>query len=304
MKSEANQRLFGMPEEEKNQRFYRRMYAIRRFEEMLLQLFEEGLLSGTTHACIGQEANCVGVIEHLRPGDHVFSNHRCHGHYLASTGNALALLAEIMGKQAGACAGIGGSQHIYAPGFKSNGILGGTVPAAAGIALAEKLRKTDNVSIVFIGDGAFGEGIIYETLNVASLWGLPLLVVVENNQWSQSTPINLNMAGEIAPRFQAFDIPVREVDSTDVLEIEAAAKEEIRLTRESCTPRALLIHTYRLCHHSKSDDSRPEEEINARWEIEPLIIHGPRLDEATRNAIEREVEHELRETVEHARRIR
>ncbi len=109
------------------------------FEETLLALFDEGLLNGTTHACIGQEADCVGVIEHLRDGDHIFSNHRCHGHYLARTGTRCGLLAEIMGKPEGVCGGIGGSQHLCAPGFKSNGIQGGIVPTAAGIALAMKL---------------------------------------------------------------------------------------------------------------------------------------------------------------------
>ena len=124
--------------ERRDVRLYRKMRFIRRFEETLLGLFEEGLLQGTTHACIGQEADSVAIMEHLEPGDHVFSNHRCHGHYLARTGDALGLLAEIMGKRSGMCAGIGGSQHISskAGDFKSNGIQGGIVPTAAGIAMA------------------------------------------------------------------------------------------------------------------------------------------------------------------------
>ena len=196
-----DERLVGAFGEPRDARLYRRMRFIRRFEETLLGLFEEGLLNGTTHACIGQEADSVGLMEHLRDGDHLFSNHRCHGHFLAWTGDAFGLLAEIMGKPAGLCAGIGGSQHICAPGFKSNGVQGGIVPAAAGIALAEQLRGSDGLSVVFLGDGTLGEGIVYETLNLTALWQLPLLLVVEDNGWSQSTPSSLNLAGDIAARF-------------------------------------------------------------------------------------------------------
>ncbi len=296
-------RLAGLPDEPRAERLYRRMRFIRRFEEILLGLFEEGLLNGTTHACIGQEADCVGVIEHLRPGDHIFSNHRCHGHYLAWSGDALGLLAEIMGKEAGVCGGIGGSQHICAPGFKSNGILGGTVPAAAGIALALKLSGDDGISVVFMGDGAFGEGVAYETFNIASLWGLPLLVVVENNDYSQSTPSRLNRAGDLEARLAAFDIPVTRIASTDVDEIDEHAAREIGLVRETRSPRALVIDTYRLCHHSKSDDNRPEEEIAERWTTEPLVVHGGRLDGDARERIEREVETALAEVVELAKAL-
>ena len=222
-----DERLFGAFGESRDARLYRRMRFIRRFEETLLALFEEGLLNGTTHACIGQEADSVGLIEHLRDGDHLFSNHRCHGHFLAWTGDAFGLLAEIMGKPAGLCAGIGGSQHICAPGFKSNGVQGGIVPAAAGIALAEQLRGSDGLSVVFLGDGTLGEGIVYETLNLTALWQLPLLLVLEDNGWSQSTPSSLNLAGDIAARFTAFGLPVVEVETTDVLEIEAAAGDAV-----------------------------------------------------------------------------
>ncbi len=123
------------------------MRFIRRFEERLLELFDLGVLNGTTHACIGQEADAVAVMEHLRAEDHVFSNHRCHGHYLALTGDARGLMAEIMGRDDGVCAGIGGSQHLAAPGFKSNGVQGGIVPAAAGIALAQQLAGDDAISV-------------------------------------------------------------------------------------------------------------------------------------------------------------
>jgi TPP-dependent pyruvate/acetoin dehydrogenase alpha subunit len=292
-----------MPDESRDLRFYRRMRFIRDFEEALLALFEEGLLNGTTHACIGQEADCVGAIEHLRAGDHIFSNHRCHGHYLAWSGDAAGLLAEIMGKSEGVVGGIGGSQHICAPGFKSNGILGGTVPASAGIALAMKLSAQDGISVVFIGDGAFGEGVVYETLNMAALWKVPLLVVVENNAWSQSTPIAVNFAGDMAKRFEAFGIPTTRLESTDVVEIDAEAERQVAQVRESRTPRAFIIDTYRLCHHSKSDDNRPTEEIDARWPFEPLSVHSVRLDEADRARIDGEVRDALTAVVDKAKAL-
>ncbi len=272
------ERLIGSEDDTRDELLYRRMLFIRRFEERLLALFETGLLNGTTHACIGQEADCVAVMEHLGEEDHVFSNHRCHGHYLARTGDARGLLAEIMGRPDGVCGGIGGSQHLAAPGFKSNGVQGGIVPAAAGIALANELSGSEAISVVFIGDGTLGEGLVYETLNVASLWRLPLLIVVEDNGWSQSTPSRLNLAGSIRGRFEAFGLAVEEIDSTDVLEIAPVAERAVSFVRGRRFPCALIIHTYRLCHHSKNDDNRPREEVEARWALDPLAVHGRRLD--------------------------
>jgi acetoin:2,6-dichlorophenolindophenol oxidoreductase subunit alpha len=296
-------RLAGRADEPRSARLYRRMRFIRRFEETLLALFDEGVLNGTTHACIGQEADAVAVIEHLRPGDHIFSNHRCHGHFLAWTGDALGLIAEIMGKPEGVCAGIGGSQHLCAPGFKSNGVQGGIVPAAAGIAMAEQLTGSDGISVVFIGDGTLGEGAVYETMNLAALWNLPLLVVVEDNEWSQSTPSAHNLAGSIADRFAAFGLPVDELASTDVEEIDAAARAAVEDCRDRRGPGVLVIHTYRLCHHSKNDDNRPAAEVAARWELDPLVVHGERLDAFEREEIDTEVEDALGEVVAKARTL-
>jgi acetoin:2,6-dichlorophenolindophenol oxidoreductase subunit alpha len=298
-----DERLVGMFGESRDARLYRRMRFIRRFEETILALFEEGLLNGTTHACIGQEANGVALMEHLGEDDHLFSNHRCHGHFLAWSGDAFGLLAEIMGKPAGLCAGIGGSQHICAPRFKSNGVQGGIVPAAAGIALGELLRGSDGLSVVFLGDGTLGEGVVYETLNLAALWQLPLLVVVEDNGWSQSTPSSLNLAGDIAARFTAFGLPVIEIDTTDVLEIEAAAGEVVSGCRARHGPGVLLIHTYRLCHHSKNDDNRPSEEVRARWAYDPLVVHSRRLDAEELAEIEREVDEALADCVTRVREL-
>jgi TPP-dependent pyruvate/acetoin dehydrogenase alpha subunit len=299
----VDERLMGTFGESRNARLYRRMRFIRRFEETLLGLFEEGLLNGTTHACIGQEANAVGLMEHLRDPDHLFSNHRCHGHFLAWSGDAFGLLAEIMGKPAGLCAGIGGSQHICAPGFKSNGVQGGIVPAAAGIAWAHQLSGTDGLSVVFLGEGTLGEGVVYETLNLVALWQLPLLIVLEDNGWSQSTPSSINVAGDIAARFTAFGLPVAEVDTTDVLAIDAAAGEVVSDCRARRGPGVLVIHTYRLCHHSKNDDNRPVEEVRARWRYDPLVVHASRLDAGELAGIDTELEDALEDCVNRVRQL-
>jgi TPP-dependent pyruvate/acetoin dehydrogenase alpha subunit len=299
----ADARLFGKMTDSFDALLFRRMAMIRLFEERLLTLFDEGALNGTTHCCIGQEADCVGVVNSLRPGDHIFSNHRCHGHFLAWTGDALGLLAEIMGKQAGVCGGKGGSQHLCVPGFKSNGILGGITPTAAGMALAQKLRDTENISVVFLGDGALGQGVVYETMNLASLWNLPLLFVVENNGWAQSTPLRLNFSGTFSGRFAAFDIRSHELDSTDVREISGLAARMVATVRQHRQPAALIVHTFRLCHHSKNDDSRPQEEVEKRRLLDPIRIQGGRLSVAERAGILAEVNAALVEVTHRAREL-
>jgi acetoin:2,6-dichlorophenolindophenol oxidoreductase subunit alpha len=277
--------------------FYERMYFIRRFEETLLDLFAQGKLVGTTHTYIGQEANAVGVISNLDPGrDVVFSNHRCHGHYLAFTNDDFGLLCEVMGKAPGVCGGKGGSQHLCKGNFYSNGVLGSIVPVATGIALAEKKKRTDAVSTVFLGDGTLGEGVTYESLNMASLWKLPVFFVVENNHYAQSTPVELELAGSIAARGAAFGIETTELDTTDVEEIQAAAGHAVSRIRETGEPYFLVLHTYRFSPHSKGDDNRDPAEIAARRERDPLKV-AERLADAERRETEEACERRLAETV-------
>ena len=230
---------------------YERMYFIRRFEETLLDLFSQGKLMGTTHTYIGQEANGVGVIDHLDPDrDVVFSNHRCHGHYLAFTDDAFGLLSEVMGRATGVCGGKGGSQHLCRGNFYSNGVLGSIVPVATGIALAEKAKGTGAVSTVFLGDGTLGEGVTYESLNIASLWTLPVLFVVENNHYAQSTPVELELAGSIPARAEAFGVEVKALDTTDVAEVHEAAGRAVARIRETGAPFLHVLDTYRFSPHS------------------------------------------------------
>jgi len=152
---------------------YLEMLRIRRFEQKVLEMFSRGVFFGTTHTYLGQEANAVGVLSHIGQDDIVFSNHRGHGHFLAYGGDMRSLFAELMGKSTGVCAGRGGSQHLHWKNFYSNGIQGGIAPVAAGIAMSEKLKKSAAVTIAFLGDGTLGEGVLYEALNMASLWQLP-----------------------------------------------------------------------------------------------------------------------------------
>ena len=277
---------------------YERMFFIRRFEESLLDLFSQGKLVGTTHTYIGQEANGVGVIDHLDPEvDTIFSNHRCHGHYLAFTDDAFGLLCEVMGKAPGVCGGKGGSQHLCKGNFYSNGVLGSIVPVATGIGLAEKRKGTGAVSTVFLGDGTLGEGVTYESLNMASLWKLPVFFVVENNHYAQSTPVELELAGSITARAAAFGVETEELATTDVEEIHEAAGRAVARIRETGEPFFLVLDTYRFSPHSKGDDNRDPAEIEERRQRDPLTVAGARLDESERRAIEEAAEQRIAETI-------
>jgi TPP-dependent pyruvate/acetoin dehydrogenase alpha subunit len=250
---------------------YRSLYRIRLFEETVLENFPKGIFFGTTHTCIGQEANAVGVLSSLQPEDIVFSNHRCHGHFLAYGGDPRSLFAELMGKATGVCGGRGGSQHLQWRNFYSNGVLGGIVPVATGMALAEKLKGSQSAVVVFLGDGTMGEGVVYESLNIASLWKVPILYVLENNRIAQTTPIDLVMAGSLEGRFTAFGLPVRQLDTNDVLWVRTAAQELLSDIRQDCVPQVLILNTYRFGPHSKGDDT-PGDRQRMRAEHDHLQI--------------------------------
>jgi 2-oxoisovalerate dehydrogenase E1 component len=258
---------------------YARAFLIRAFEERLLTLFSEGKLFGTVHTCIGQEFTGVAVACNMTPGDLIFSNHRCHGHYLARTGDAPGLMAEVMGRTSGICQGRGGSQHICAGGVFSNGIQGGIVPTSAGLALAQKYKGTENIVIVFIGDGTLGEGVVYETMNIVSKWDLPLLIVLENNGYSQSTSQPETLAGSIALRAEAFGIDTYKGDTwapEELIELMAQAMSGVR---EHSRPALFQVDTYRLMAHSKGDDGRSKEEVDHYWSVDPLTRYAERYPE-------------------------
>ncbi len=276
--------------------YYRLAQGIRRFEQLLLDQFALGRVSGTTHTCIGQEITAVGVTAALdRARDCIFSNHRGHGHFLAYCGEIFLLLAEIFGRPDGVCGGRGGSQHLHLRNFYSNGILGGTVGNAVGAALAEKRRGTGAVTCAWLGDGAFGEGIVYEALNMASLWRLPIVFAVEANGIAQTTPTELQLAGSMSPRFAAFGIPVTEISGLDVEEAVAAAARAVDATRAEQRPHALISYAPRLGPHSKGDDTRDPDFLRAAWANDPVARLRDRVDTAT--TIDREIEATLEKTV-------
>lgn len=251
-----------------------RMLMIRAFERKLLDLFGRGLLNGTTHTCLGQEYVPVAVEGLLDPADHVFSNHRGHGHYLARFDDPEGLLAEIMGREGAVCSGVGGSQHIRRDRYLSTGVQGESLPVAAGVALHLKRTEPGRLACAYIGDGTFGEGSVYEALNLAALWRLPLLVVVENNGIAQSTPTSANLAGTIEGRAAAFGITHALVEGADVDAIRDRLVPLVAAVREG-GPAVVEFVTHRLGPHSKGDDTRPAHAIGVDWRDKLL---SPRLE--------------------------
>jgi len=244
-----------------NNKKIKKALLIRQVEEKFLQLFSEGKLNGTVHTSVGQEFSALAFAGQINKTDFIFSNHRCHGHYLEFTGDIHGLIAELMGKKEGTCGGVGSSQHLCNDNFFSNGVQGGIVPVAAGYALVNKLKKQNNIGIVFIGDGTLGEGVLYETMNIISKWEIPLLIVCENNNYAQSTHSSVNLAGDILKRAEAFGIKTYKSDTWNADTLFTNAKESIDYVRNKTKPAFHLVNTYRLNAHSKGDDDRDIYEI-------------------------------------------
>jgi 2-oxoisovalerate dehydrogenase E1 component len=267
---------------------------IRLFEETLLDLFSKGRLSGTVHTCIGQELSGLAVMRHIREGDWIFSNHRCHGHYLAWKEDVRGLLAEIMGKRSGICAGRGGSQHICSGRFLSNGVQGGGVPIATGCALAlANDPQGKAIAVAFIGDGTLGQGVVYESLNLAKKWDVPLLIVLEHNGYAQSTDTARTIAGDIRQRFESFGLKYWEGAIWDNTKLFAAAEQAVEHVRNERTPGALCITCYRLKAHSKGDDNRDPNEITSYLQRDPLVVfekHQPEVAQRIRQECQKRID--------------
>lgn len=252
---------------------------IRKFEEALLSLFQAGQLNGTTHTCIGQEEIPVAVMPLLRDSDYVFSNHRGHGHYLARFDDPEGLLAEIMGKEGAVCGGVGGSQHIKRGHYFSTGIQGESIPVAVGVGLHLKNKGEGNIAVAFIGDGTWGQGAIYEALNMASLWQVPLMIVCENNSIAQSTPAEKNFAGSMELRAKAFNVDFCHFsDDCGVKEIQEILTSAIGKMRLDSKPLVVEVKTRRLAAHSKGDDTRTPREIEILFEKDwysKILLEAP-----------------------------
>lgn len=265
---------------------FKKAILIRQSEVRLLELFSQGKLNGTVHTCIGEEFSAVAVANALRKDDFVVSNHRGHGHYLARTGDLNGLFAEVMGKEIGCSGGMGGSQHFCAHNYLSNGIQGGMVPIAAGFVFGKKLKgSNDMVSVAFIGDGTLGQGILYETWNVASKWGIPLITVIENNGIAQTTDINQTLAGSIKERASAFDIEYFWADTNDVKNLVEVAQMAVDYSRYNQRPSILEIKTQRLKSHSKSDDNRDPKLVEELWKNDPISVFSEKYPESYQEII-------------------
>lgn len=260
------------------------MHVIRCFEEHVEALFTTGVIRGTTHPCTGQEAAAVGTCLALSPGDRVCSTHRGHGHFLALGGDPRRIMAELFGKVDGYSRGRGGSQLMadYSLGFLgSNGITGGGIPFAAGVALAMRQSGARHVVISFFGDGAANQGTFHETLNMAALWALPVLFICENNRYAMSTPVEESTAvPALAARASVYGMPGLAVDGNDLDAVFTAARQAVQRARDGQGPTLLEARTYRLSGHSRGDPrkyrSAGEE---AFWKARDPIV---RLEETLR----------------------
>lgn len=272
---------------------YKKMFQIRQFETSLLDLFNRGLVTGTTHTYSGQEAIAVSIMESLGVKDTVFSNHRCHGHYLAYSDDVEGLFYEIIGDKRGVNQGYGGSQHIQNGNFFSNGIQGGYMPIVVGMAMASKLKKEEGIVVAFIGDGTWGEGVVYESMNIASLFKVPLLVVVENNFIAQTTSIELNTAGKLIDRAKAFDLSCGEISSSDVKILIPLFQKLISKVRKDQKAHIQIVNTSRFNGHSKGDDTRDFNYVN-KLKINEDPIQKLKLDISEKDRVQIEKDVKLR----------
>jgi len=290
---------------------YRLMLKMRFHEEAIKKLFTEGKIGGTTHLYIGQEAVAAGIITQLRPDDFISSTHRGHGHMLAKGGDLKPMLAEILGKSAGYCKGKGGSMHIASielGNLGANGIVSGGLPIAVGSGLSAKMRGTDQITVVSFGDGAANEGNTHESMNLASLWDLPVLFLFENNRYAVSTETSQSMAGSMEKRAAGYDLPFVQVDGNDLEVVHFAGNEAIAHVRSGEGPYVMQADTYRIEGHYYGDAMvyRTKEEVD-EWRrkdpidrVENLLQEREILDEGGIAEIRSEIQKEVDEAVDFA----
>ena len=259
---------------------YERMLKIRLFEEQVNELYLSAKMPGLAHLYVGEEAVAVGVCEALRRDDYITSTHRGHGHCLAKGASVDRMFAELLGKAAGYCRGKGGSMHIADPdsgNLGANAIVGGSAGIATGAAMSAKMRGTDQVAVCFFGEGALGQGLLYEVMNMASLWKLKVIYVCENNLYSEYTYYRETASGELRSRPEAFEIYTEEVDGQDVRTVYAAARRLVERVRGGEGPAFLICNTYRFRGHYVGDIDRSfyrtkEEEEEWMTERDPLEL--------------------------------
>ncbi len=285
---------------------YTTMRRIRAFEERTIELFKEGIVKGTAHSYIGEEAIASGVCANLRDDDYIASYHRGHGHCIAKGADMDRMMAELMGRETGYCRGLGGSMHIADLDLNilgANGIVGAAMPLSTGAALATKLRGGDQVTVAFFGDGASNQGVFHESMNLASVWKLPVIFVCENNQYALSTSYRSTTAvKQVATRAIAYDMPGVTIDGNDPIEVSLVVREAVERARAGEGPTLIEAMTYRWGQHSMRvniRDPRPKEEYD-EWiardpikRLETTLIEGKVLPKKRIKEIDKAIKDEL-----------
>ena len=305
-----------MPAKKKALGMYQRMYLIRKYEERIYYLFLEGIMPGTIHQSTGEEACAVGMLYDLSKDDYMASTHRPAGHDIAKGVTIKAMMCEMFGKEEGCCHGKGGAMHtgdVAVGALTANAIVGGNLPIAAGVALAFKMQKKNNVVVCFFGDGASNEGSFHETMNAASKWKLPVVYVCENNLYAANTSVKITCTSDnpAYDRAPAYNIPAEIVDGNDVLAVNEAATRAIARARKGEGPTILELKTYRHGGHSRNDACgyRPKEE-EKYWiqDHDPVKMFREKLlaekvaKEEEIKALEEAAEKEIDEAVDYAQK--
>lgn len=286
---------------------YKKMLEIRRFEEKVYDLFTQNLIPGTMHLYIGEEAVAVGVCAALDPNDFITSTHRGHGHCVAKGASLKKMMAELFGKRTGYCKGKGGSMHITDKSIGmlgANAVVGGAIPIAVGAGLSCKLKYPGRVTACFFGDGASNQGTFHEGINLAAVWDLPVIFVVENNLYAMGTRQSMAMKIEkISERAPGYGIPGVTVNGNDVAAVYEAAKEAVSRAREGEGPTLLECKTYRHKGHSRFDPAkyRPEEEVAEWLARDPLVVFRKKLsDKGIPEEFFQKVENQVGKEIEEA----
>jgi pyruvate dehydrogenase E1 component alpha subunit len=293
---------------------YRRMVMIRLFEEQVNELYTRALMPGLAHLYSGEEAVAVGICEALRQTDYITSTHRGHGHCLAKGATPDRMFAELLGKKAGYCKGKGGSMHIADPAtgnLGANAIVGGSAGIATGAALSAKRLGKGQVAVCFFGEGALGQGVLYEVMNLAALWKLPVIYACENNFYNEYTHYSETTAGDILARGPAFGVPAESVDGQDVRAVYLTAQRLVERARKGEGPAFLICNTYRYTGHHVGDINREyyrskQEEQEWKTKRDPIknltawLIEQKYAEKAKLDEIENEVRAEMKAAVEFA----
>ena len=295
-------------------KFYRDMLLIRRFEEKAGQLYGMGLIGGFCHLYIGQEAVVVGLEAAAEEGDKRITSYRDHGHMLACGMDPKGVMAELTGREGGLSKGKGGSMHMFSKEkhfYGGHGIVGAQVPLGAGLAFADKYKENGRVTFTYFGDGAANQGQVYETFNMAALWKLPVIFVIENNQYAMGTAQKRSTSTpELHTRGEAFGIPGETVDGMDVLAVKAASEKAVAHCRSGEGPYILEIMTYRYRGHSMSDPAkyRTREEVQKMREerdaiehVRELILQGKHASDDDLKAIDKEIKAIVNEAADFAK---